>query len=104
MRSEWSPAQRAGIYAKYVGWIEEGRENWETFALEALIIRSNLLEQWNELTPEQQAQVLHADDLLVKNHQRLEEILPGYGVHARAEWWWFLHEGPQVRQEVLQPS
>ena len=102
MREEWSPAQRAGIYAKYVGWIEEERENWETFALEALIIRSNLQWQWHELAPEQQVQVLQADDLLVKNHQRMGEILPAYGLHQRAEWWWFLHEGPQVREEVLQ--
>lgn len=95
MRSEWSPGQRAAIYAKYVGWIHTEREDWETFAWEALIIRSNLQVQWGELAPAQRQQVEQADEQLKRCSRQLQEILPGYGEHPRSEWWWFLHEEPQ---------
>lgn len=94
---EWSLEQCAGIYAKYVGWIDRQSDNWETFTWEALIIRSDLHERWSELTEGQRRQVQAADDLLVANYRHLQEILPGAATHSRSEWWWFLHEGPQVR-------
>jgi trehalose/maltose hydrolase-like predicted phosphorylase len=97
----WTLEQEIGIYAKYVGWIHVEEENWETFAWEALIIRSSLQEQWNELTPAQQRQVEQADEVLSQCVRQLQEILPSYGEHPRSEWWWFLHEGPQVREAAL---
>lgn len=100
----WTSEQEVSIYAKYVGWIHTERENWETFAWEALIVRSSLQEQWNKLTLAQQQQVEQADNLLTQCVRQLREILPGGGEHERSEWWWFLHEGAQVRDQALQSA
>ena len=102
MSRKWTLEQETGIYVKYVGWVNQGRENWETFAWEALIIRSALFARWGELTEAQQRQIYQADEFPAKNHRRLQEVLPGAGVHDHSEWWWFLHEGPQVRTEMFQ--
>lgn len=96
--SSWTPEQELVAYAKYVCWIDQEEENWETFAWEALIIRSDLHEYWNKLNDDQRRRISATDDLLAANYRRLQEILPGAGEHSRFEWWWFLHEGPQVRE------
>ena len=52
------------------------------------------------LTKEQLLRLDRADDQLVKRWEVLAEALPFPAPHPRAHWWWFLHEGPQVREQA----
>ncbi|MCC7450291.1 MAG: hypothetical protein IT324_22930 [Anaerolineae bacterium] len=74
--------------------------NWETDALEALVGRSVLEERWEELTNRQRAEVSEIDDGLVQQWRRVAKLLPTLDKNPPSHWWWFLHEGPQVRQEA----
>lgn len=72
--------------------------NWETDALEALVGRSVLEERWEELTNRQRAEVSEIDDGLVQQWRRVAKLLPTLDENPPSHWWWFLHEGPQVRR------
>lgn len=52
------------------------------------------------LTPEQQQRLDRLDEELIKRRQILAEWLPFPSPHERRHWWWFLHEGPQVREQA----
>ena len=52
------------------------------------------------LTDAEQQQLDQLDDDLVKRWEVLAEVLPYPAPHPRRQWWWFLHEGPQVREEA----
>ncbi len=101
--AEWTTANLVVAYAKYVGWIDRGEDNWETFAWEALFIRDDLAERWEQLTEAERETVRSADEMLVANHTRMaESILPAPVRHPPSAWWWFLDLGPDVRDtEVL---
>ena len=100
MTTERTPGQWISTYKKYVGWIAQEEENWETFAWETLIIRDYLAERWARLSTSEQAVIYATDEQLVQCHHQLSQLLPGGGEHPRAQWWWYLHEGPQVREEA----
>ena len=69
-----------------------------TDALLVLSTRESFLDDY-PLTPEQQRQLDQADNELVRRWKVLREALPApHNPSDRRRWWWFLHEGPQVRE------
>ena len=53
------------------------------------------------LTAAQQRRLDRLDDELVKRWEVLAEALPNPNfADNRRRWWWFLHEGPQVREQA----
>lgn len=51
-------------------------------------------------SPAQQAEIERLDDALVAHWRQFEDVLPNPNFQDRARWWWFLNEGPQVREEA----
>ncbi len=51
------------------------------------------------LTDAEAEQLTLLDDKLVQHQSVLAKVLPFPAAHPRSEWWWFLHEGPQVRKQ-----
>lgn len=89
---------------QYEVYVTEGLDdpaNAEIDALLALILRDSLETQQERMTADQRARLRELDDLLVAKRERVTTILPHPNVRDRARWWWFLHEGPQVREEAL---
>ena len=53
------------------------------------------------LSDEQRQQLEQLDDELVKRWKILAEFLPNPNApDDYHRWWWFLHEGPQVREQA----
>lgn len=52
------------------------------------------------LSAEQQRRLAELDDQLVSRWEILAECLPYPTPRERQNWWWFLHEGPQVREQA----
>jgi hypothetical protein len=78
--------------------------NWEDDVLHALIQRTEIENRWSQLTSAQKDEVRHIDQELVQQHERVAEMLPSSTEHNRRHWWWFLHEGPQVREEAQEAA
>jgi hypothetical protein len=66
-----------------------------------LIARDDIEDGWSGLSPEDRARVEKTDSLLVQKHSIVAQMLPHPRHTDRRRWWWFLHEGPQVREEAL---
>lgn len=67
-------------------------------AVEFLCARDDLAE--SDLSPEQRRELAQLDDLLVKHYRLIEgNVLAPPGI-TRSRWWWFLNEGPQVREQA----
>lgn len=79
-------------YAAHVGRISDDHE-WEDRVYQALIARSALEEHLAELTTEQRAELARLDAELVRQWERVAQLLPARGKHERSHWWWYLHEG-----------
>ena len=64
-----------------------------------LVTRDSIAdENW---TLEQQAQITELDNQLVTHWKLLAQVLPDPNFRSdRQRWWWFLDEGPQVREEA----
>ncbi len=54
-------------------------------------------EDW---TAAEQAEIERLDEQLAARWQQFEGTLPWHLPHPREHWWWFLHEGPQVREQA----
>jgi hypothetical protein len=55
----------------------------------------------NGLSDQERQRLEQLDDELVKRWEILAEFLPNPNFMSdRARWWWFLHEGPQVREKA----
>lgn len=68
-------------------------------AVDLCIIRDQVNEA--ELSVDQQRELERLDGLLVKHaHVVAENLPPSPGPHLRSHWWWFLHEGSQVREQA----
>lgn len=61
-----------------------------------LLCTRDELEQMH-LAPEQRDYLTRLDDLLVKHHRVIAENLWPFPEKPRSQWWWHLHDGPQVR-------
>lgn len=65
-----------------------------------------LLFMWDEisridLSPEQRAELTKLDDILMKHYRVVAEWMPTrLPGESRSHWWWYLDEGPQVREEA----
>lgn len=70
-------------------------------ALLVLLDREELEDHWPELSEAQKEQVRRLDDLLLAKRMMVAVALPNPNFTDRRRWWWFLHEGPQVRSEAL---
>lgn len=51
-------------------------------------------------TPDQRAQIDRLDEKLASNWRLFKGTLPHPAEHPREQWWWYLHEGPQVLEEA----
>lgn len=54
-----------------------------------------------EWSGREQSEIARIDDLLLSHWQQFEGVLPNPNFQDRTHWWWFLNEGPQVREEAL---
>ncbi len=88
-------------YARYIKLLSAEDETIETFGLIVLTIRDELEKRWEELSKQQREQVLTGDDRICRKHRKIARVLPSPHAHPRSHWWWFLHEGPQVRSQAL---
>lgn len=68
--------------------------------MNVLVTRDVLEDQWGDLTPEEQQLIESLDEIFVTRHEIVSEVLPTQAEHPRERWWWFLHEGPQVKHEA----
>jgi len=92
--------QLLSSYMRYVQLLGSDEEALEAEALAVLTLRDALEERWEELSEEQRMEVSAGDSLLAKKHGAVAVVLPSAHAHDRRHWWWFLHEGPQVRDKA----
>lgn len=64
--------------------------------------RDVLFDRWKELQPEEQERVLALDEALLQRCSVIARYapVPNPNITDRRRWWWFLHEGPQVREQA----
>ena len=94
-----SKEQLLRIYAQHIKNLEDVED--ETGINEELVLLTRESVADETWTPEQQAQVDRLDDQLVARWAQIAEVLPNPNfLSNRGRWWWFLHEGPQVREEA----
>jgi len=74
-------------------------EGLEDEARLTLLTRDVIEDRWAELTPTQRERVERTDRVLAEKNALVAEVLPHPQVKDRRRWWWFLHEGPQVREQ-----
>lgn len=65
-----------------------------------LIARDDIEDGWSRLASTQMVRVERVDVLLAQKHKIVAQMLPHPRHADRRRWWWFLHEGPQVREEA----
>ncbi|MCL6431671.1 MAG: hypothetical protein K6V36_12570 [Anaerolineae bacterium] len=65
-----------------------------------LIARDDIEDGWIGLSPEDRGRVERTDSVLVQKHSIVAQMLPHPRHTDRRRWWWFLHEGPQVRERT----
>lgn len=76
----------------------DGSDTDELLLLGALVTRDSLADAG--LTPNEEIELGRLDAALVAQWKVFAEILPWHLPHPRSHWWWFLNEGPQVREEA----
>ncbi|MBI4319232.1 MAG: hypothetical protein HY675_12145 [Chloroflexi bacterium] len=69
-----------------------------------LIARDDIDEGWGRLDAAQRQRVEVVDMLLVQKHNIVAQMLPHPKHSDRRAWWWFLHEGPQVREKAREAA
>lgn len=52
------------------------------------------------LTEEQRARLQRLDQKLILRQALLAEVLPFPSQHPPDQWWWYLHQRPQVREQA----
>jgi hypothetical protein len=76
-------------------------DHYDTEAILTLVLRDAIDERWEGFTPSQRERVADLDRILAQQHERVADVLPVPEPKDRRRWWWFLHKGPEVRQEAL---
>ncbi|MBI2941946.1 MAG: hypothetical protein HYY04_16070 [Chloroflexi bacterium] len=66
--------------------------------------RSAIEDRWSELSSLDKRRVTELDDLLVVKHDLIAEVLPFPQRPGSRHWWWYLDEGPQVREQARQKA
>ncbi|MBI4305239.1 MAG: hypothetical protein HY678_02870 [Chloroflexi bacterium] len=90
-------------YERHLGGLDE-RDVYDTETPLVLIARDDIQERWEDLTPEQRRRVQELDDVLVAKYKHVANVLPSSLSTDRRHWWWFLHEGPQVREQAQEAA
>ena len=86
------------IYEQEIGILDDPDEIFSDSVL--VLTTRNGFEDYG-LTAHQQRRLDRLDDELVKRWAVLAEVLPNPNfMDNRRRWWWFLHEGPQVREQA----
>lgn len=89
----------------YVRMVRELGEDADYIEDEALLIlnaRDAIERSMPNLSAAERRQVAEIDDLLIQKAGLIALILPNPNFIDRCHWWWFLHEGPQVREQAHQ--
>lgn len=99
---EVSFQQRLEQYQLHLAGLDR-EEYADSAVLSALIDRDLLEAQLSAATPAQLRTLRKLDDELVARQTIIAEsgVLPNWNSQDRRRWWWFLHEGPQVRAAAL---
>ena len=69
-------------------------------AMQALVCRDSLADNWSGLSDNQRHTIEEIDELLVTKYGIVGTELPIGLDNDRSRWWWFLGEGPQGREEA----
>ncbi|GEM_PF-1943149 len=99
----WAIAKVIDYYERRLEALEDRAYSdfWADEVLLVLNARDELNDRWAELSSEQRERVYILDDRLVKKHKLIaKHALPNSNVQDRTRWWWYLHEGPQVREQA----
>jgi hypothetical protein len=86
---------------EHLVYLLEDDEYYDASVLVILADREGIEDAWLTLDEETRARVNEADKVLVQKHKIVAQMLPFPNRTDRRRWWWFLHEGPQVREEAL---
>jgi hypothetical protein len=90
----------------YQFWVDDlGGDDLFSDVFGTLYQRDDLAILWEALTPAQRIEVEQIDEVLISKHELLAEVLPMGTAdnperRAKGYWWWFLDEGPQVREQI----
>jgi uncharacterized Fe-S cluster-containing radical SAM superfamily protein len=96
-------SERIEHYIRFTDTLGENEELMESEGMLILFDRDYLFLHWSELTAEQKAQVKSNDNRLQAKHTVMKDSILQYRLHESpgdGKWWWFLDEGPQVREEM----
>lgn len=100
----WAIADIVNYYERRLEALEDRAYSdfWEDETLLLLIARDELKDRWTELPSAQQERVHALDKRLVKKHRLMAKYapIPSQNLHDRGRWWWYLHEGTQVREQA----
>lgn len=94
---EPTPEQAIELYAAHV---RNLRAPDSSGIDELLVLATRTAIEGSSWTPEQRKQVDQLDEKLASHWRVFKGTLPHPAEHPRAQWWWFLHEGPQVLEEA----
>lgn len=84
-------------YRIYVGLLDEP-DGLGTEELNALVARESVAaHSWS---PVEESEIRRIDNDLVAHWEQFIDAIPVRDMYDRTHWWWFLHEGPQVREEA----
>ncbi|MBI2321795.1 MAG: hypothetical protein HYU88_06815 [Chloroflexi bacterium] len=95
-------------YRRYLRAMDAWAESWDEDrfdllspgeAFDVLWVRDRLDKA--QLTDVEQQELRELDDLLVKYSDVIVANMPPRADVSRSHWWWYLDEGPQVREEAL---
>ena len=94
-------AQRLRIYEQQIRNLQDDGD----LDINALLVLTTRDELTKAASGEREAARLAAlDDQLIERQPLLAQVLPFPSEHERWRWWWFLHEGAQVRDQALQSA
>ena len=85
-------------YANLAQLLEEKWADPDVYIL--LYQREELADHFDELTLAEREILLQADAVLASKWQIVSDFVPLPMYRDRKRWWWFLNEGPQVREQA----